>query len=94
MLLAPSPAGCSSTPVAPRATSAPLTGSPTCRAVWSAPSGGHPIQSWEVIDGRPLPGPFSAVWHLPDGPVTYIKGRLAPSSVVFNVAPAARRGAT
>jgi len=59
------------------------------RAEWRTP-----VQNWERIDGRPLPGPFGAVWHLPDGPVPYIEGRLVPGSVAFNVAPAAGAGVT
>jgi len=56
------------------------------RAEWRTP-----VRSWERIGGRPLPGPFGAVWHLPDGPLPYVEGRLVPGSVAFNVAPAARR---
>jgi len=26
-------------------------------------SRGHPVECEEIVDGRPLPGPFSAVWH-------------------------------
>jgi len=52
------------------------------RAEWRTP-----VERWEIVDGRPLPGPFSAVWHLPEGPLPYIKGRLVPGSVTFNQAP-------
>ena len=52
------------------------------RAEWRTP-----VRSWEIIDGRPLPGHFGAVWHLPDGPLPYVEGRLEPGSVAFNVLP-------
>ncbi len=52
------------------------------RAEWRTP-----VQSWELVDGRPLPGPMGAVWQLPNGPLPYIEGRLVPGSVAFNVAP-------
>jgi hypothetical protein len=54
------------------------------RAEWRTP-----VESWELVNGRPLPGPFSALWHLPDGPLPYIRGRLLPGSVTFNGAPPA-----
>ena len=38
----------------------------------------------EVHDGRPIPGPFGATWHLPDGPLPYVEGRFVPGSIVFN----------
>jgi hypothetical protein len=44
------------------------------RAEWRTP-----VQSWERIDGRPLPGPFSAEWHLPDGPLPYIEADSYPA---------------
>jgi len=52
------------------------------RAEWRTP-----VHSWVIIDGRPLPERFGAVWHLPDGPLPYVDGRLDPRSVAFNVAP-------
>jgi hypothetical protein len=52
------------------------------RAEWRTP-----MQTWEVVGGRPVPGRFGAVWHLPDGPLPYIEGRLVPDSIAFNVAP-------
>ena len=33
------------------------------------------------------PGPFSAVWHLPDGELPYIEGWLDPAGVAFNIGP-------
>jgi hypothetical protein len=53
-----------------------------------------PVQSWEIVDGRPLPGPIGAVWHLTEGPLPYIEGRLVSGSVAFNVAPPTRTGST
>jgi len=29
--------------------------------------GRTPVQDWDIIDGRPTPGQFGAVWHLPQG---------------------------
>jgi hypothetical protein len=57
------------------------------RAEWRTP-----VQSWEMVDGRPIPGPFGAVWHLPDGPLPYVEGRLVPGSIAFNVQPVSRAG--
>lgn len=53
------------------------------RAEWRTP-----VSSWRVVDGRPIPGPFGAVWHLPEGPLPYIEGELDPASIAFNVPPA------
>jgi len=52
------------------------------RAEWHTP-----VQSWETVNGRPLPGPVEAVWHLATGPLPYIRGRIVPDSVAFNIAP-------
>jgi len=49
------------------------------RAEWRTP-----VQRWDRLDGRPIPGPMRAVWHLPDGPLPYVEGRLMPDSIVFN----------
>lgn len=49
------------------------------RAEWRTP-----VSSWRVVDGRPIPGPFGAVWHLPEGPLPYIEGELDPASIAFN----------
>jgi hypothetical protein len=46
-----------------------------------------PIPEWTRTRGRPLPGRFSAVWHLTEGEFSYIEGRLDPASIVFNVSP-------
>ena len=50
------------------------------RAEWRTP-----VASWELVDGRPIPGPMRAVWHLPDGPLPYVEGRLVPASIAFNL---------
>jgi len=50
------------------------------RAEWRTP-----VRCWELVDGRPLPGPMSAVWHLPQGPLPYVEGRIVPASIAFNV---------
>jgi hypothetical protein len=53
------------------------------RAEWRTP-----VPTWETVNGRQLPGPFSAVWHFPSKPpLPYIRGRLTPSSITFNVPP-------
>ena len=52
------------------------------RAKWTTPT---PV--WLSGAGRPVPGPVSAVWHLADGPLPYIEGRLIPDSIAYNVAP-------
>jgi len=52
------------------------------RAEWHTP-----VQSWHQNNGRALPGPMQAVWHLPDGPLPYIRGGFVPGDVEFNVTP-------
>jgi hypothetical protein len=54
------------------------------RAEWRTP-----IQRWELVDGRPFPGPSGAVWHLPDDPLPYIEGRFVPNTVAYNIPPSA-----
>lgn len=44
---------------------ADLPGGPV-RSPWSTP-----VEGWQYSDGRPLPKRASAVWHLPDGDLTY-----------------------
>jgi Family of unknown function (DUF6544) len=59
-----------------------LPGGPQ-RAEWRTP-----IPEWEVdANGRPVPGPFKCVWHLPEGEFSYIEGQLDPASFAFNVTP-------
>ncbi len=60
---------------------ADLPGGPT-RTEWRTP-----VQRWDEVDGRLLPGPFGAVWHLPDGPLPYIEGVIDRSSIVFSGGP-------
>ena len=55
------------------------------RAEWRTP-----VPRWEVHDGRPIPGPFGATWHLPDGPLPYVEGRFVPETIVFS-SPLRRR---
>jgi hypothetical protein len=44
---------------------------PPTQTPWSTPIGG-----WTTTaDGRPVPSFGSAVWHLPDGDFTYVRGR-------------------
>jgi uncharacterized protein DUF6544 len=52
------------------------------RAPWTTP-----IESWSVVDGRPFPGPATAIWHLPEGEFSYIEGRFVPGSVAYDVRP-------
>jgi hypothetical protein len=60
---------------------ADLPGGPV-RAEWTTP-----IETWDIVDGRPVPGRFSAIWLLPSGPLPYIEGGLVPGSVAYNIAP-------
>ncbi len=52
------------------------------RAEWTTPFDG-----WGVADGRPLPIAGRAVWHLEDGPLTYVEGAFVPGSVGVNLRP-------
>ncbi|HEY5853232.1 MAG TPA: DUF6544 family protein, partial [Aldersonia sp.] len=49
---------------------ADLPGGPV-RAPWRTP-----VESWGTSGDRPIPGRVSAIWELPDGPMTYVEGRL------------------
>ncbi len=53
------------------------------RAEWHTP-----VQSWQRIEGRAVPGSVQAVWHLPTGPLPYITGGFQPETVHFNIPPA------
>ena len=53
------------------------------RAEWRTP-----VPEWTKIGGRPVPGRFSAVWHLTEGDFSYIEGRLDLARMAFNVPPA------
>lgn len=46
-----------------------------------------PFDGWGVADGRPLPIAGRAVWHLDDGPLTYVEGAFVPGSVAVNLRP-------
>jgi Family of unknown function (DUF6544) len=52
------------------------------RAEWTTP-----VSRWGLVHGRPFPGPASAIWHTPDGPLPYVEGRFVPGSVAYNIAP-------
>jgi hypothetical protein len=49
------------------------------RAEWHTP-----VADWHTVDGRAVPGRVAAVWHLPDGPLPYLTGRL--THLAHNVA--------
>lgn len=50
-----------------------------------------PVTNWDIVPGRrPLPGPATAVYDLPDGPFPYIEGRFVPGSLAYNIAPGRR----
>lgn len=53
------------------------------RAEWHTP-----VRSWQTVNGRPTPGPVSAVWHFPHSLLPYIKGEFVANSLAFNIAPA------
>ena len=59
------------------------------RARWSTP-----VQGWREVDGRRLPSSGSAIWHLPDGPLTYAEFTFRPGCISYNVAPAALQPGT
>jgi hypothetical protein len=48
-----------------------------------------PVESWDVVNGRPLPGPTAAIYELPEGPDRYVEGRFVPASLAYNVPPGA-----
>jgi len=52
------------------------------RAEWRTP-----VPEWTKTGDRPVPGRFSAVWHLTEGDFSYIEGRLDLASMAFNVPP-------
>lgn len=51
-----------------------------------------PVGAWQIVEGRPFPGPFSAIYDLANGPFCYLEGRFDPESIIFNVPPTAREG--
>ena len=52
------------------------------RAQWTTP-----VTGWTVSGGRAHPRRGSAVWHLPDGDLTYAEFDFEPGAVEYNVAP-------
>ncbi len=52
------------------------------RAEWRTP-----VHNWRSIDGRVVPDQVSALWHLPEGDLPYIKGGFVPDSLALNVPP-------
>jgi hypothetical protein len=50
------------------------------RARWSTP-----MKGFRSVDGRQVPTRGQAVWHLPDGELTYADFELVPGSLAFNV---------
>jgi hypothetical protein len=50
-----------------------------------------PVRGWQKVGGRWLPRSGSAVWDLPDGPLTYAEFRFGPGDILYNVAPAELR---
>jgi len=60
---------------------AALPGGPV-RAEWTTP-----VDQWVQTADRELPKTGAAIWHLPEGPFTYIEGAVAPETVAFNVLP-------
>jgi hypothetical protein len=50
------------------------------RAEWTTP-----VARWDLVAGRRLPGPSAAIWHLPEGPFTYVEGGVVPDSVEYDV---------
>jgi hypothetical protein len=56
------------------------------QARWSTP-----VRGWREMHGRRLPSSGSAIWHLPDGPLTYAELTFGPGDISYNAAPAALR---
>lgn len=52
------------------------------RAEWTTP-----VAGWTTSGGRPLPTRAQAIWHLPDGPMSYAEGRFAPDSIEYDIPP-------
>ena len=49
-----------------------------------------PVPGWTTAGGRPIPEGVTAIWHLPEGPSEYARGRLDPGSIEWNVPPSSR----
>jgi Family of unknown function (DUF6544) len=54
------------------------------RARWTTP-----VEGYQQVDGRALPARGRAVWHLPQGELTYAEFHFQPEDVAFNVPPGA-----
>lgn len=52
------------------------------RAEWTTP-----LDGWAVAAGHRLPIAGRAIWHLEDGPLTYVEGAFVPGSVTVNLRP-------
>lgn len=52
------------------------------RAEWTTP-----FDEWALTAGRRLPLAGRAIWHLEDGPLTYVEGAFVPGSVAVNLRP-------
>lgn len=48
-----------------------------------------PVSDWQLVDGRPFPGPGAAFFDLPDGPFCYIELRFEPETITYNIDPLA-----
>jgi hypothetical protein len=48
-----------------------------------------PVDGWHEVGGRWQPSVASAVWELPDGPLTYARFTWRPGDVCYNIAPPA-----
>lgn len=48
-----------------------------------------PVAGWRKTEGRWMPSRASAIWHLPDGPLTYADFTFSPSDIRYNAAPEA-----
>ncbi len=52
------------------------------RAEWRTP-----VHSWQSVDGRMIPDRVSALWRLPAGDLTYLKGAFVANSLQVNGPP-------
>jgi hypothetical protein len=60
------------------------------RARWTTP-----VEGWTLAGGRPVPQGGPAIWDLPEGPYEYVRARVDPGSIAWNVPPPrARRAPT
>lgn len=57
---------------------------PPTRAAWSTP-----LERWHTLpdDAGRIPSSGSAVWHLPAGDFTYVRGAFDPASITFEYGP-------